>query len=91
MKIEYVRAALRDLESIRSYIANDNPEAAQRVVARIKEAISRLEGFPYSGRPGPRGTRLLSVTGVPYIVIHRISGDTIKIVAIFHTSRDRRF
>jgi len=91
MKILYLRGALRDLEAIRTYIAQDNPDAAQKVVARIEQAARRLESFPYSGRPGPRGTRLLSVTGLPYIIIHRVMGDVVKVVAIFHTSRNRRF
>jgi addiction module RelE/StbE family toxin len=91
MRLVYLRGALRDLQDIRTYIARDNPDAAQKVVARIEQAIGRLEYYPYSGRPGPDGTRLLSVTGLPYIAIHRVVGDTIKIVAVFHTSRDRRF
>jgi toxin ParE1/3/4 len=91
MKIVYLRSALRDLEAIRNYIAKFDVNAADRVVARIKQAITRLEDFPYSGRSGPAGVRLLSVTGLPYIAIHRVSGDTVKIVAVFHTSRNRRF
>lgn len=91
MKVGYLRGALRDLESIRSYIARDNSAAAERVVARIKQATTRLENYPYSGRPGPDGTRLLSVPGLPYIVIHRVRNDIVRIVAVFHTSRDRRF
>jgi toxin ParE1/3/4 len=91
MKVVYHRSALRDLESIHKFIARDNPEAANRVVVRIRQAASRLENFPYSGRLGPRGIRLLSVTGLPYIVIHRVDGQIVKIVAVFHTSRNRRF
>jgi toxin ParE1/3/4 len=91
MKIVYLRNALRDLEAIRNYIAKFDVNAANHVVARIQQATTRLENFPYSGRSGPAGVRLLSVTGLPYIVIHRVSGDTVKIVAVFHTSRNRRF
>jgi toxin ParE1/3/4 len=91
MKIVYLRSALRDLEVIRSYIAKFDVNAADHVVARIQQAATRLENFPYSGRAGPAGVRLLSVVGLPYTVIHRVSGDTVKIVAIFHTSRNRRF
>ena len=91
MKIVYHRGALRDLKSIHKYIAKDNPDAARRVVARIRQATGRLENFPYSGRPGPRGVRLLSVTGLPYIVIYRVGDETVHVVAVFHTSRNRRF
>jgi plasmid stabilization system protein ParE len=31
------------------------------------------------------------VPGLPYVVIHRIRGDTVSIVAVFHTSRNRQF
>jgi toxin ParE1/3/4 len=93
MKILYLRSALKDLQDIRTYIARENPVAAERVVARIAQAASRLENFPYSGRSGRRGSavRLLSVTGLPYIVVHRIVGETVRIVAVFHSSRNRRY
>jgi toxin ParE1/3/4 len=90
MRIVYLRPALRDLEAIHAYIARDDPEVARRVIARIAYSTGRLENFPYSGRPGPRGVRLLSVPGLPYVVIHRVQNDTVKIVAVFHTSRKRR-
>jgi toxin ParE1/3/4 len=93
MKVVYLRPALRDLEAIRIHIGRDDPEAADRVIARIERSGGRLANFPYSGRPGPPGTgiRLLSVPGWPYIVIHQVQNDLVKIVAIFHTSRNRRF
>lgn len=91
MKIVYLRGAMRDLEAIRKYIAKDNPAAANQVVVRIRDAASRLEILPFSARSGPGGTRLLSVTGLPYIVIYRVAGDTVKIVAVFHTARNRKF
>jgi plasmid stabilization system protein ParE len=57
MKIVYGKSALKDLEAVRTYIARDNPDAARRVIERIEQAARRLENFPYSGRPGPRGNQ----------------------------------
>jgi toxin ParE1/3/4 len=91
MNVQYLKGALRDLGNIHNYIARDDPAAADRVVDRIRTAVSRLESFPYSGRPGPRGVRLLSVPDLPYIVIHRVDRDMVRIVAVFHTARQRRF
>ena len=91
MKVVYLRSALRDLAAIRAYIGREDEEAARRVVGRVEHCIERLASFPYSGRPGPRGTRLLSVPGLPYIVIHRVQDETVKIAAVFHTSRNRQF
>ncbi|MBI2714665.1 MAG: type II toxin-antitoxin system RelE/ParE family toxin [Rhizobiales bacterium] len=90
MKVVYLRGALRDLEAIRAYIAQDDPDAARRVVARIERSIGRLATLPLSGRTGPRGIRLLAVPDLPYLVVHRVGDDSVKIVAVFHTARDRR-
>ena len=38
MKLRYERGALADLEEIFAYIAQDNPQAAARLVARIEQA-----------------------------------------------------
>ncbi|MBX9776387.1 MAG: hypothetical protein K2Y71_18560 [Xanthobacteraceae bacterium] len=35
--------------------------------------------------------RLLSIPGLPYIVTHRVQDETVRIVAVFHTSRNRQF
>jgi toxin ParE1/3/4 len=91
MKVVYLKSALRDLEAIRVYIARDDPEVARRVILRVERSAERLASFPYSGRPGPRGIRLLSVPGLPYVVIHRVADEVVKIVAVFHTARNRRF
>lgn len=91
MKVVFHRGVLRDLAAIRAYIARDNPSAAAEVVDRIRKATDRLATLPQSGRPGPRGLRLLSVPGLPYIVIHRLRGDAVSVVAVFHTARKRQF
>jgi toxin ParE1/3/4 len=91
MKVVYHRSALRNLQAIRSYIARDDVNAARKVIARIEKSIGLLESSPHMGRPGPRGARLMSVPGLPYVVIHRIRGDSVSIVAVFHSSRNRQF
>jgi toxin ParE1/3/4 len=91
MKAVYHRGALKDLEAIHSYIARDDKQAADKVVARIQKSIGLLENSPLIGRPGPRGVRLVPVPGLPYVVIHRVRDNAISIVAVFHTSRNRQF
>lgn len=91
MKVVYHRGALRDLDSIFNYIANDNAAAADRVIRRIRQVADRLATSPYLGRPGPRGARYLSIPGLPYIAIYRIRADLVQVVAVFHTARNRRF
>ncbi len=91
MKLRWDARALKDLEAIYDYIANDDPAAAKRVVQRIEESIGRLLIIPMSGRPGiAKGTRLLAVPRLPYIVVHRVRGEIVDILAVLHTARRRR-
>jgi toxin ParE1/3/4 len=91
VKLRWDVRALKDLEAIHSYIASDDPKAADRVVQRIEDSIGRLLILPMSGRRSvTRGKRLLVVPDVPYIVVHRVRGETVDILAVLHTARRRR-
>jgi addiction module RelE/StbE family toxin len=91
VRLHFKRRALNHLTQIHDYIAKENPAAAKRVIERIEDAIGRLSMLPMSGRPGVvKGTRLLAVPGAPYIVVHRIRADTVEILAVLHTARQRR-
>jgi toxin ParE1/3/4 len=91
VKVTYLRGALRDLNSIFAYISKDDPIAARKVIGRIREVADLLADAPRLGRQGQQGRRFLSVAGLPYVIIHRIHGESVQIVAIFHTARNRRF
>jgi toxin ParE1/3/4 len=89
--IRYKKRALGDIEGIHDYITQFDPIAAGRVVERIQHSIGRLNILPLSGRPGVvAGTRLLAIPGPPYIVVHRVRGDVVDIIAVLHTARRRR-
>ncbi len=91
MTLRWDARALRDIEAIYEYIAREDPAAAKRILQRIEESIGRLLIIPMSGRPGVvKGTRLLAVPGLPYIVVHRVRGEVVDILAVLHTARRRR-
>ena len=91
MIVRYKPRAMKDLEAIYNYIARVNPVAAKGVIRRIVRAIDRLMILPLSGRRGAvRGTRILAVPGLPYVVIHRVHEDVVDIVAVIHSARQRR-
>ncbi len=91
MKVIYHKGALGDLNSIFAYIAKDDPKAAARVIDRIRQVGDLLATSPFLGRPGRRGARFLSIGGLPYVIIYRVVAESVRIVAIFHTARNRRF
>ena len=90
MQIIWRRAALNDLEAIREFIAQDNPEAAARVHAAIGAAVDPLADYPNLGRAGRvDGTRALIIADFPYIVAYRVVENQIRILSVIHTSRQR--
>lgn len=76
--------AIEHLAHLRSYIARDNPKAANRVAAVLLETVERLAEVPNLGRPGRvAGTREL-VPGTPYVIPYRLRGDRLEVIAVFH-------
>ena len=89
MKIRWSPTAVSDLKSIRDHISKDNPTAARKVAARIKEAVNRLINFPLSGRAGRvPGTRELVIPGTSYIAAYIVHADKIEIAAVLHGKQD---
>jgi toxin ParE1/3/4 len=90
--VRWSRAALDGLKAAMSYIARDNPEAARKVAAAIREAGLKL-GVHSTGRKGRvEGTLEKSVAGLPYVIAYAIEaeagGECIVILHIIHTSRE---
>lgn len=85
MIIRWSPTAVSDLESIRDYIARDNPSAAGKVANRIKESVNRLINFSLSGRTGRvAGTRELVIPGTSYIAAYTIRDDNLQIASVLH-------
>lgn len=88
-RLVFAEPAARDLAGIIDYIALDNPAAARKVYWSIVESADRLRRFPDLGRPGrlPE-TRELSVAALPYLIVYEADAEAVKVLAVFHTSRD---
>ena len=90
MSFRVLPRARRDLESIRTYIASENPQAAQKVAAALVKSFGLLSRNPEIGRPSEAGgIREWSVPGLPYLIPYRIKDGSIEILRVFHASRDR--
>jgi toxin ParE1/3/4 len=87
MNIRWLSSALVELDRIHGYVAQENPKAAARVFRQIRKAPRQLARFPHLGRPSQvEGTRELVVTGLPYLIVYRVTGDDVEILRVFHTS-----
>jgi toxin ParE1/3/4 len=89
MRIRFTPRARDDLVEIHAYIAMENPAAARRVVAAIREQITLLVQHPMAGRRGQiPDTRELVISRYPYLVAYRVNHDVVEVLSIWHTARD---
>ncbi|MDH3600428.1 MAG: type II toxin-antitoxin system RelE/ParE family toxin [Candidatus Tectomicrobia bacterium] len=85
MTLKWTRRALRDMQHLHDYIAEDNPAAARRMVSRIRDASRHLRRNPHIGKTGRVvETRELTIAGTSYIVVYCVEGQQVQIVAVIH-------
>ena len=92
MPVEIVWSALARsrLREIRSYVARDKPEAAERLAIRIVAVVEALRNHPYLGRAGAEpGIRELVIGGTPYIVLYRVQSRRVTVSTIWHGGQSR--
>lgn len=88
MKIKWVRLALTDLDEAAAFISQDNPQAAKRIVRRIRNVARLLSDQPDAGRPGRvHGTRELVIAGTPFILPYRVVRNSVQILRVLHGAR----
>ena len=88
MRVEWLHAAMRDLDAETARLAQEDPEQAAKTYGRIRDRAEELARFPQAGRPGRvAGTRELVFPDLPYIVPYRVRGDAVQVLRVFHTSR----
>ena len=90
MKLEWTEPAVRDLESIRDYIAKDSASYAARFVARIIEAAETLPNQPRMGRAVSEAEddAIRELIFQNYRIIYRTEPDRILILTVIHGGRD---
>ncbi|PYJ86046.1 MAG: type II toxin-antitoxin system RelE/ParE family toxin [Verrucomicrobia bacterium] len=73
-KIFWSPEALGDLLALTSYIAQDNPDAAERVGLAILHKVSLLEQHPFIGRkvPETNDPKIRELIERPFRIIYRV-------------------
>ncbi len=61
-RVTYAPGAVRDLERLRGFIAEHDPDAALGAARAIVDAVSVLERHPLIGRPAEAGMRELVIS-----------------------------
>ncbi len=88
MELFWSDEALNELSEIISYIAKDNPTAAENVAQHIySEAELLLTEHPHYGRTGRVKDTFELVVHKSYIVVYCTTLNQITILSIRHTAR----
>ena len=88
MAVKWTKTALRSIDEIATYIAQDNPARATSFVLELRTSTAKLETFPGMGRAGRvPGTREL-VLHKNYIAIYRVKDENVEILRIHHTAQN---
>lgn len=90
-RVDRSRAAARDLAQIWDYIAEDDPDAADRVLLRIEDRARIHADFPQSGSPRSElGGNVRSFAVGNYLIFYRPIPDGIRLLRVLNASRDIR-
>jgi toxin ParE1/3/4 len=90
VKVRWTKAAEADLNIIHDFIASRNPRAAEEVRHKIVSASRRLLEFPEIGRATQKPRfRLLPITGLPYLLVYRVSTEYIEVGSVIDGRMDR--
>lgn len=88
-RLDFAPLALADIDEIAGYVAAQDPQAAARLIARIKERAISLAERPGLGRPREElAPKLRSVAIASYALFYRPLDDGIEVARVLHGRRD---
>ncbi len=77
-----------DLGAIVEYYRELDPSLPARLRTRFREQLDRLVDFPASGAPLFDDFRRVVIKRFPYMLVYRIEGDQILVLAVISFRRD---
>jgi toxin ParE1/3/4 len=91
-EVEFHAEAEVDLDTIWNFIAEDNADAADRVIQEIEAAIKALVPFPHQGHRRPDLTQrpLRFVNVRDYLIAYAPDKKPLWVVAVVHGKRSPR-
>ena len=77
-----------DIEAARAWYEQQQPGLGDAFVTAIDSCFRRIQAMPRLYAVVARNARRALVRPYSYFVLYRVEADPIKILAVFHTSRD---
>ena len=87
LNLRFAKRAERQLDDILSYIALDNPDAAQKIAEQIETLMAKVLAFPDMGRRVFEDLPYREVQAYPCRLIYRRIEPTIWVVAVLRVEQ----
>ncbi len=87
MKYRFLDHARQELIEAGVYYASQNRKLVDDLEHEVDRALSYLCEFPRAAKPIDRIHRSYKLHRFPYLLIYRIAGPEVIVVAVAHTSR----
>jgi toxin ParE1/3/4 len=89
-EIIWDRDALAELAALRDWWTTLPDAKADAILNKINGGADSLHRLGDIGRPSKNaGTRELSIRAAPYVLVYRVHGRVMEIIAVFHTAQER--
>lgn len=89
MRLRWTLSAAADMQQISDYLKEHHPRYRQPTMRKLYERIRSLKQRPHLGKRGRvEGTRELLLLPLPYIIVYRLSGQTVEILRIYHGAQE---
>lgn len=89
MAVLWSKKAKKDLFRVEKYSQQFGENTVQKLMAFLFKSIESLELWPNLGKSGRlSGTRELSLSKYPFIIVYRYQQQFIEILGIFHASQN---
>lgn len=92
MKLVYSQEAVADLQGLRAFIADDNPEAATRIAQELIGRIENLCLFPRIGvevEQAPEPAEIRDMIFGDYVVRYSVHTESLSILRVWHHREQR--
>jgi plasmid stabilization system protein ParE len=87
-KAFFTLAAKRDLRDARDWYEGERGGLGLEFLGEVQHATRRLESSPEQFAVVHRQMRLCPVKRFPYIIVFRIAGDHVEVLAVIHAHRN---
>jgi toxin ParE1/3/4 len=86
--LEVSEEAENDFDNSYKYYFDDSPNVADTFFKRINTSLETIQKSPLSFQEVHKSLRKFTVKQFPFVIYYQVVDHTIRIIAIFHSSRN---